>query len=142
MGKDNRVTLVRVSSNEKNGTHGVLLDDGVPFALTLEPPDLGNKPFISCIPAGLYICKYISSPRFGATYQIMDVPERSHILFHKGNFTKDTSGCVLVGEQFEAVGKHESAVVSSGKGFNEFINRMFFEGEHRDFALNIIDGYK
>ena len=136
------LTIVRVSSNERNGTHGVLLDQGVPFALSLEPPDKNNQPFISCIPAGVYTCKNIMSSRFGATYEVTDVPGRSSILFHKGNFTKDTAGCVLVGEQFEVVGASESAVLSSGKGFGEFMTRMGEHGECEDFMLNIINGYE
>lgn len=142
MSEPHRVTLVRVSSNEDNGTHGVLLDEGVPFALSLEPPDRNNEPFESCIPAGVYICKYVTSKRFGATYEVKDVPSRSHILFHKGNFTKDTSGCILVGERFEVVGTTESAVVSSGEGFDEFMKRMRLNGTYEDLVLNIINGYE
>lgn len=142
MSDTHSLTLVRVSSTEENGTHGVLLDQGVPFALSLEPPDRNNEPFESCIPAGVFICKYVNSPRFGATYEVRDVPSRSHILFHTGNFTKDTSGCILVGERFEVVGKNESAILSSGEGFREFMKRMRFDGSYEDLVLNIINGYK
>tara|TARA_R100000049_G_C1937492_1_gene81412 strand:- start:641 stop:1156 length:516 start_codon:yes stop_codon:yes gene_type:complete len=137
-----QLKLIRVTSSEYLGTHGVLIDDGVPFALTLEPPWRDNQPFESCIPTGVYVCKFFISPRFGPVYEITGVPDRSQILFHKGNFTKDTSGCVLVGEQFESVGKSESAVVSSGKGFGEFMKRLAGPvGEYKDFVLEISNGF-
>ena len=137
-----QLKIIRVNSCEELGTHGVLIDGGVPFALTLEPPWRDNKPFESCIPTGVFVCKFLISPRFGPCYEITGVPDRNHILFHKGNFTKDTSGCVLVGEQFESVGKSESAVVSSGKGFGEFMKRMAGPvGEYEDFALAVSNGF-
>lgn len=127
----NQVKLIRINQSEELGTHGVLIDRysheekaGVPFALTLEPPWRNNEPYESCIPTGVYECKAVNSPRFGSCYEIEGVPNRDHVLFHKGNFTKDTSGCVLVGERFEVVGDCESAVASSGDGFNEFMRRM------------------
>ena len=142
MSEAHSLSLIRVSSTEENGTHGVLLDHGVPFALSLEPPDRNNEPYESCIPAGVFICKYVNSPRFGGTYEIKEVPNRSHILFHKGNFTKDTSGCVLVGERFEVVGTSEAAILSSGEGFDEFMKRMRLGGTYEDLVLNIINGYE
>ncbi len=51
-----------------------------------------------------------------------NVSNRSHILFHKGNLSDDTHGCVLVGEQFEPL-KGENAVLASGKAFTEFKKR-------------------
>ena len=137
-----QLKLIRVNSCEELGTHGVLIDDGVPFALTLEPPWRNNRPFESCIPTGVYVCKFLVSPRFGPVYEISGVPDRSHILFHKGNFTKNTSGCVLVGEQFESVGNSDCAVISSGKGFGEFMKRLAGSvGEYNNFALEISNGF-
>lgn len=141
---DYQVKLIRVNQCDELGTHGVLIDkydylekSGVPFALTLEPPWRNNEPYESCIPEGIYKVSPTNSPRFGSCYQVMDVPGRNHVLFHKGNFTKDTSGCLLVGEQFEAVGDCESAVIASGKGFKEFMRRM----GGKDFYLSISNGF-
>ncbi len=64
---------------------------------TLELPDLGNQQNISCIPEGEYEVHRIYSPRFGKCFHIQDVPGRSEILIHKGNYNKDTHGCILVG---------------------------------------------
>ena len=64
---------------------------------TLELPDLGNQKNISCIQEGEYEVHRIYSPKFGKCFHLQDVPGRSEILIHKGNYNKDTHGCILVG---------------------------------------------
>ena len=100
----------------------MLFDEDMPFALTLERPWLDNKKSISCIPNGTYISERVVSPKFGNTFEVKDVPDRSHILFHKGNIAEDSRGCIIVGEQFEPV-NGKPGVLASAKGFNEFLDR-------------------
>jgi len=76
------------------------LDDGGTTFYTLELPYRDNKRNISCIPEGEYICRKICSKHFGETFEICDVPNRGEILFHQGNYTSSTRGCVLVGERW------------------------------------------
>lgn len=116
-----KLTIKRIAKTS-HGTFGVLLDDfGFPFALTAERPWLENVSNESCIPAGEYRCAVITSPKFGKCIEVLNVPDRSHILFHKGNVPmKDSHGCILVGEQFELLGK-QHAVLSSRKGFSELM---------------------
>lgn len=113
-----KISIVRVSSIAE-GTFGVLLQDGVPFAVTAELPWKQNQPKISCIPAGAYTCKRIKSPKFGETFEITNVPNRSHILFHAGNIPlEDSLGCILVAEQFEMV-DGKLGIQQSRKGLSE-----------------------
>lgn len=78
---------------------------------TLELPDLnndgieGNEVRKSCIPEGTYPVKRHKSPKFGDTFWIQNVPGRSGILIHAGNFHKDTLGCVLAGSDHKDVNK-------------------------------------
>ncbi len=120
--KVRNLRLIRISYLDQM-TFGVLLDEKTPFCLTLERPWLDNKRSISCIPEGHYLCKRVDSPKFGDTFEITNVPERSHILFHSGNIVDDTHGCVITGEQYELLGG-ESAVIASGKAFKEFKDRL------------------
>ena len=113
--------LVRVAFT-KDGTFGVLLDQGIPFCVTLERPWLHNQQGMSCILGGEYTCKRVQSPKFGNTFEVMDVPRRTHILFHKGNLMDDSHGCILLGEQYEPIGG-KNAIQASGKAFNEFLLR-------------------
>jgi len=117
-----KLILKRIAENE-DGTFGVLIDGNTPFALTLERNWLDNKPNESCIPAGKYVCKRIISPRFGETFEVTNVPGRSHILFHTGNLEDHSKGCILIGEEFGYL-NGKVAVLSSRKGFKEFMDRL------------------
>lgn len=128
------VRLVRVA--EHNGaTLGTLAFDGLPELLTLENRWVDNRRVISCIPPGTYKIKRKVSPRFGLTYEVCQVPGRTHILFHAGNTHKDTSGCVLLGCRYGIIGG-ESAVLMSRVAMKRFMERL------KDFpeaVLSIVD---
>ena len=65
---------------------------------TIERPWLNNIPFKSCIPEGQYRVRRTNSPRFGPdTWQVQDVPDRTHILFHVANTSADVVGCIGCG---------------------------------------------
>lgn len=120
---ETKLTIVRVSTLNE-GTFGVMLFDGKPFAVTGERPWLDNKESVSCIPVGMYLCKRYESAKYPDTFEIMNVPKRTYVLFHKGNFPlKDSEGCILVAEKFEEV-NGKVAVLESGHGFKEFIDKL------------------
>lgn len=116
------LTLARVS-HDGDGTYGVLIDGTKPFAVTLELPWRFNQKEVSCIPAATYLCKRVKSPRFGDTFEITNVRGRTHVLFHKGNRTRDSKGCILVAEEYGELGG-EFAVLSSARGFDEFMAKL------------------
>lgn len=102
--------------------------------LTLELPDLGNQKNISCIPEGKYNVHLIYSPKFGKCFYVQDVPGRSEILIHKGNYNKDTHGCILVGMGHEDInGDGILDVIESTHAMNKLLNIM-----PDDFVLHII----
>lgn len=111
--------LIRLENSEQ-GTFGVLRMDGKVFCVTLEPPDRDNARNVSRIPAGRYVCNRVRSPRFGETYEVADVPGRTHILFHPGNVDEDTRGCVLLGNHFGLL-RGDRAVLNSGRTFARFL---------------------
>jgi hypothetical protein len=139
------MVLVRVANNGI-ATYGVLIHGGTPFAVTLERPWRDNRRGESCIPAGAYRalrCRrspdygYKDSPRFGDTFQVMDVPGRSEILFHRGNLEDDTHGCILVGESFNPV-LGRPGITASQQGFDEFLSLLRHVDE---FRLDIIEAF-
>ena len=64
---------------------------------TMELPWRDNERRVSCIPTGAYKVVKHQSPKFGESFWVKDVPDRSEILIHKGNFNRDTLGCILPG---------------------------------------------
>ena len=97
---------------------------------TLENPWYNNQPNISCIPKGSYICERHQSPRYGECFQVKDVPGRTHILFHAGNWEKDTRGCILLGKGTN----NKDMVTSSKAAVKEFMQALSNEDE---FELEI-----
>jgi len=126
--------LFRVAQNI-DGMFGAFVDENIAFGVTLEPRWNNNKENESCIPPDDYICKRVISPKFGNTFEITNVPERKHILIHSGVVLKHTTGCVIIGEQFEPYEEH-NAVLFSGKAFAEFLERT--KGMD-SFILKIVD---
>jgi hypothetical protein len=116
-----KYNLVRIS--EFGATFGVLLDDRIPLCLTLERIWMSNERGVSCIPDGAYVCKRVDSPKFGVTFEVMDVPGRTDILFHRGNLSDDSHGCIVLGEEFGLLG-NQRGILGSQKAFAEFLGRL------------------
>lgn len=129
--------LTRIASNPREGTFGAITLDGRPICLTLEPYHRDNERNISSIPSGQYLIKRVDSPTYGNTFEITNIQGRSSVLFHWGNRDDNTQGCILLGEEFGEL-NGDWAVLSSKKGFNEFIKLMAYQDEA---ILTIVESY-
>jgi len=139
--------LLRQATSDQ-GTFGVLAVslEGTPLfrCFTGELPERGNKPRVSCIPAGSYKCKPWHSRKYPNHYTVTEVPNRSGILFHSGNFCGDVEkgllsnvlGCILVGRKLGTI-RGQQAVLSSRLAFKDLREVI---GE-RSFELEISSGY-
>ncbi len=138
------VIAVRTPSTDE-GTFGMWrLDNGKSFA-SGELPWRDNQNGISCIPAGTYLCKWITSPKHGKCYQITEVPGRDMIEVHSANFMGDIAhqwtsqllGCVALGKDVgkleAAPGVMQMALLHSKQAIGEFEADMCGE----DFRLEI-----
>lgn len=132
------VLLRRVNTHPEEGTTGVLIVDGNPICITLEPTWRNNERNISCIPSGRYLCKRVDSPKYGDTFEVRNVPNRSHILFHTGNKDSHTKGCILLGERFTVV-NNEYWITESRAAMMEF--RQQIGASTESFYLNIEQHY-
>lgn len=130
-----RLNLTRISTDPNVGTFGVLkwADESAPFGLSLEDPWKDNQRNISCIPEGDYWCDKYASPTHGHTFIVREVPNRSYILFHRGNTHINTQGCILVGERFHFLNGIPS-IAQSREGFNEFYEKA---RHYREFLLSV-----
>lgn len=128
--------LIRLEEGEQ-GTIGILKINKEVFCYTLELADKLNCPNESSIPAQQYMCMKINSPKFGETFQILNVPGRSHILFHAGNTSNDTLGCILLGQTVGKL-KGNRAILNSGNTFNLFLD---FLSDEEKIHLTIREVY-
>lgn len=115
------------------GTEGVISVPVLGFSsFSLELPWRDNRPNVSCIPPGTYPISWRESRRWKA-YHIQNVPDRSWILSHPGNYAGDVEkgylthvqGCVLQGSRMGVL-KGQRAVLASRptlRRFNALMDR-------------------
>lgn len=82
---------------------------------SLELPDKDNKRRISCIPEGVYKARKHISPKHGLSLWLQDVPNRSEILIHKGNYHTDILGCIIIGSDLADINKDGYLDVTNSK---------------------------
>lgn len=70
---------------------------------TLELPWKDNKNRVSCIPADTYPARVYNSPTKGEVLLLENVPNRSYIEFHDGNFHTDILGCIISGNEVKDI---------------------------------------
>ena len=117
--------LSRTSAIGKRCILGKLIDvqtDDV-RAVTLELPENHNRPFRSCIPAGIYRVTPFDSPHLGRCFAFDDdeVSPRSAIRIHSGNVAKDIEGCAIVGTHYGTL-NGEVAVLASRDAMKALLN--------------------
>lgn len=97
------------TDRREDGVFGVLLDEkGKQIAVTLEhayDSGHGNGTYTSKIPNGTYTCvrgkhRLASMKSSFETFEITGVAGHTNILFHVGNYNKDSEGCVLLGKGY------------------------------------------
>lgn len=127
------VTITRDTSTDA-GTFGRLRaeGDGKSFEChTLELPWRDNRRSLSCIPLGSYPVDWSHSGKFGKCYRLRDVPERSGILIHAGNYAGDKTlglksnieGCILLGMKRGKL-NGQAAVLQSKDAIRAFVAFM------------------
>jgi hypothetical protein len=122
-----KLTLVRIGEYQ-DATFGALSIDGRPYFTTLEDKWRNNEKMVSCIPKGKYKIAAHRSPKFGECYQVLNVPNRSHILIHAGNTHVDTHGCILLGLTFSTEGD-QAKILSSRAAIAKFMQLLSGELE-------------
>ena len=88
-----------------DGTNGKLECDGKLISLTIELPYKNNETKASCIPEGKYFIKKRYSKKFQWHLEVLDVKNRSLILFHPANNAlQELNGCIAPVTKFSGPG--------------------------------------
>lgn len=102
---------------------------------TVERPWLNNKRGESCIPDGTYKLALRESPVVNRTswgkykegWEIQNVPDRTYIMIHPGNWPYNFQGCIGLGQGYEVLkGKQgpQMAVTRSQLAMKTFMEAM------------------
>lgn len=130
--------LVRTAAHPDHGSFGAFRLDTEPFCVTLEPYARDNKPNVSCINTGIYLCRRTWSGIVnGWTFEITDVADRTLVRFHPGNLDDHTGACIILAQYFGKLEK-DWAILNSGKTFRKFMKTL--EGVN-EFMLTIVEEY-
>lgn len=113
-----RVQLTRLETSDQ-GTFGRLQAPGLTL-FSGELPWRDNRPNISCIPVGDYLCRWTLSPRFKRfMYSIESVEKRAGVRVHSANFMgakppyqAHLNGCVALGERLGWMARQKALLVS------------------------------
>lgn len=132
--------LERFGSNPY-GTFGRLEVPGGKVFATLEPQWRDNAAKGSCIPAGRYPLLLRASPivnrltkgKYPRGWEVDQVPGRDLIMFHPGNWQKNSEGCILVGRSHQEIGG-VPGVSASQAAFADFMQRL---QTHVDYEIDI-----
>ena len=89
-----------------------------------------NSQKINCIPGNMiYLCKKIIRPNGDQAIHVLNVPGRTAVLWHKGNYATglkvDTEGCLLPGLRFVDLNKDgEIDIADSTKAMSDLLSLM------------------
>ena len=135
---DNIVKLQRIATS-KNTTVG-LLSIGDFSCVTLERSWKNNERNVSCIPAGTYDLKkdkYYGGKKPYDNYTLLNVPGRTHVDIHIGNYYYDSLACILPATTIHLDQKNQDFVVwNSRKAFNKL---MLALEDKNNLKIQIID---
>lgn len=117
-------------------TEGKLFVDGTFFSFTLELPVRDGLPG-SAIPPGIFPVNIRFSNHFNRNVLHIDnIPYRSSIEIHPGNWVSNTRGCVLVGAD-----RGENLIEHSATVSEELFSRvMQAHGVGEDCLIEIVGG--
>ena len=108
------------------GAGYVYYDTKIQFSFkTLKLPLKKQETRVSCQPTGIYTAKKHQSPKFKESFWLQNVPGRSEILMHVGNYTSDILGCILPGDRHTDInGDGIMDVANSKKTMSELYKLM------------------
>lgn len=135
------IIVTRLSDNgtQTLGHLHVVQDFKVLFdCRTLELPWKNNERRASCIPTGVYPVRYRKDyESMLCDYdhlEVENVPDRSHILFHIGNFFTDILGCIITGtgrRAFQDINKDGQVDISSSRNTHTALMKVVSDVSRR-----------
>ena len=83
-----------------------------------------NEQRKSCIPEGNYNVVKRHSDKYGDHFHILDVANRSYILIHNANYSRQLLGCIAVGRTHTDIDRDGLTDVTSSKDTLKEMNKI------------------
>ena len=116
------------------GTNGILECEGKLISKTIELPWKMNETKVSCIPEGKYFIKKRYSKKFQWHLEVLNVKNRSLILFHSANNAlQELNGCIAPVTKFSGPGLG----IQSQNAFAK-LKKILFKVLDQDEEISII----
>jgi len=119
------------------GTFGTLVSPyNDELCKTVEREWLDNQPNVSCVPAGTYRLKKVTSPKFGECYCLVNEDlgvsyagntTRTHILIHVANYPEELEGCIAPGVSYMKNSWGVSSSKVAFKNLKDLLNQYIAE---------------
>lgn len=134
------VKLYRHSDNGVQTLGELIVNEGnteLFRCVTLELPYKDNQRNISCIPVGVYPCRWTLSYRMNTmTYEVTQVPNRSGIRIHSANYFSQLLGCIALGTTLADINHDgEQDAINSRATVKKFSEVM----QKTDFNLEVVN---
>lgn len=132
---------LRRQNVRSDGVFGELIDDtGQRVAVTLEHAFSIKGEYEAAVPAGVYQCLKSmhflkNAPRALQTFEVLNVPGHTGILFHVGNWNEDSDGCILLGDAVTG-DPTGMMIIDSKRAFTRF---MAVQDGVAQFTLTVVD---
>lgn len=130
------------TSKGLDGIFGTIDIAGQIIAVTLEHSYPNGDSFAPKIPEGVFQCVRGLHRLEGMTHDFetfeIQVPGHTGILFHPGNFNKDSSGCVLLGSSLFYYSPHCRILKDSDIAFTKFMQCL---DKINDISLTVQNMY-
>lgn len=111
-----------------DGVFGSLRDDAQrDVCVTLEHSYFLDAQWKPKLPAGEYVCQRSNHYLHGMvapfeTFEVLNVPGHTGILFHWGNYNHDSDGCILLGHSITQWEDGDRMITYSRESFNRFMH--------------------
>jgi hypothetical protein len=129
------MVLVLTRTYFPDGTNGKLECEGKLICNTIELPWRNNERRVSCIPEGEYFIAKRYSMKFKWHLHVLDVENRSFILFHPANNAlKELNGCIAPVTKLSGPGLG----ILSRKAFEKLKNQVYKALERKESVLLIV----
>ena len=129
-------TLERTEVHDWGQISSLHSEDGNHLYWTLERTYLqADGTWVPKLPNGIYSCVFgdhnLDSGPVQA-YEIMNISGHQGILIHRGCYSRDSEGCILIGMSLNSA---EKMICASEVAFNQFMTLQ----DGKDFTLTVIE---